>query len=102
MYKRQLLAGILHLGDVEFLTGSGGGAVEEVSVVSEETLTQLQRAATLFGLDPQELLLNMVHQNMYVNGSVIVKQQTIIQVSPLSLMQQLQIKDVASYDNSYL
>jgi myosin heavy subunit len=98
----ELLAGILHLGDVEFLTGSGGGAVEEVSVVSEETLPQLQRAATLFGLDPQELLLNMVHQNMYVNGSVIVKQQTIIQVSPLSLMQPLQIEDVASYDNSCL
>lgn len=81
----ELLAGILHLGDVEFLTGSGGGAVEQVSGVSEESRPQLQRAAALFGLDPQELLLNMVHQNMYVNGSVIVKEQTISQVSSLCL-----------------
>lgn len=77
----ELLAGILHLGDVEFLTGSGGDAVDKVSGVSEETRPQLQRAAALFGLDPQELLLNMVQQNMYVNGSIIVKEQTVSQVS---------------------
>ncbi len=71
----RLLAGILHLGNVEFEEKDEN----EVGDVKDTSQEFLKDAATLFGLDVNDLVTALTKQNMYVNNAVIVKVQSLAQ-----------------------
>jgi len=76
----QLLAGILHLGNINF---ERVDAEESAGDVTRASNASLQSAAHLLGLDPVDVVTSLTRQNMYVNNNVIVKGQTLEQVTPI-------------------
>lgn len=77
----QLLAGILHIGNVNFV---GNAEEDQVTGIDENCRFHFQAAAEMLGLDGDDLFNTLTKQNMYVNNSVIVKVQNITQVSLLN------------------
>lgn len=77
----RLLAGILHLGNVEFDEKDEN----EVGNITASSQRFFDDAAALFGLDPNDLITVLTKQNMYVNNAVIVKVQSLAQVFQHSL-----------------
>ena len=76
----QLLAGILHLGNVEFYgKDESPDHADEVGGITPETYQSFLYAAELFGVEADDLLTCLTKQNMYVNNAVIVKIQTLAQ-----------------------
>lgn len=73
----QLISGILYLGNIDFCCDSND---EVVSDVKSDTKDHLAIAAQMLGFEPEQLILSMTSQNMYVNGATIVKSQTLSQV----------------------
>lgn len=73
----QMLAGILHIGNVNFV---GNAEEDQVSGVDDTCRQHFDAAAELLGLDADDLFNTLTKQNMYVNNSVIVKVQNISQV----------------------
>jgi myosin heavy subunit len=73
----RLLAGILHLGNVEFHEKDEN----EVGNVTEESQQFLNDASALFGLEVEDMITALSKQNMYVGNTVIVKVQSLAQVS---------------------
>lgn len=76
----QMLAGILHIGNVNFI---GNAEEDQVSGVDDACRQHFDAAAELLGLDADDLFNTLTKQNMYVNNSVIVKVQNISQVRNL-------------------
>lgn len=74
----QLLAGILHIGNVTFV---GNAEEDQVTGIDETSRVHFNAAAKLLGLDGDDLFNTLTKQNMYVNNSVIVKVQNIGQVN---------------------
>eukprot|EP01033_Poteriospumella_lacustris_P014444 gene14444-10322_t len=74
----QMLAGILHIGNVNFV---GNAEEDQVSGVDDTYRQHFDAAAELLGLDADDLFNTLTKQNMYVNNSVIVKVQNISQVN---------------------
>jgi myosin heavy subunit len=74
-----LLLAILHLGNVHFDEDSEG-FVCGVHGVGQESF---RAASSLLGIDDTSLFAVISKRNMHVNGSVIVKPQTVLQVSLL-------------------
>jgi myosin-5 len=72
----QLLASILHLGNVSFQRMD---AEESAGGVTPESKQSLAAAAQLLGLEPDDIIASLTKQNMYVNNNVIVKGQTVEQ-----------------------
>lgn len=80
----QLLAGILHLGNVEFFGKDEAQQIstnssDDVGGISTDTYQSFLYAAELFGVEAEDLLTCLTKQNMYVNNAVIVKVQTLAQ-----------------------
>jgi myosin V len=73
-----LLIAILHLGNVHF-DEDAEGFVCGVHGIGQESF---RTASSLLGLDEINLLTVLSKHNMHVSGSVIVKPQTVHQVSP--------------------
>ncbi len=74
----QLLAGILHLGNVSYDIDTGEDHI--VTGVSSKTIQHHLTASKLFEVDSEEFLTAIVKRNMHVSGSVIVKTQKLEQV----------------------
>lgn len=75
----RLIAGILHLGNVDFQQDElEEGLVSAGS--SDNSSDDLRRAAQLLGFNTDELITSMTRQNMYVSGATIVKVQSYTQV----------------------
>ncbi|XP_069814245.1 unconventional myosin-X [Dendropsophus ebraccatus] len=72
----RLLAGILHLGNIEFITAGGA----QIS-----TKTALGRTADLLGLDPEQLTEALTHRSMILRGEEIS--------TPLSIQQAIDSRD---------
>lgn len=71
-----LLVAILYLGNVAF-DEDNEGHVSGVHGVGEDSF---HMASTLLGINEENLLAVISKRNMHVNGSVIVKPQTLQQV----------------------
>jgi myosin-7 len=74
----QMLAGILHIGNVSFV---GNAEEDQVTGIDEATRFHFNATSELLGLDGDDLFNTLTKQNMYVNNSVIVKVQNIVQVN---------------------
>ncbi|KAM5158485.1 unconventional myosin-X [Mantella aurantiaca] len=72
----RLLAGILHLGNIEFMTAGGAQIF---------TKTALGRTAELLGLDPEQLTEALTHRSMILRGEEIS--------TPLSIEQAIDSRD---------
>ncbi|XP_040209468.1 unconventional myosin-X-like isoform X2 [Rana temporaria] len=72
----RLLAGILHLGNIEFITAGGAQICKK---------TALGRTAELLGLDPEQLTEALTHRSMILRGEEIS--------TPLSVEQALDSRD---------
>ncbi|XP_053322298.1 unconventional myosin-X [Spea bombifrons] len=72
----RLLAGVLHLGNIEFITAGGA----QVS-----SKTALTRTAELLGLDPEQLMEVLTHRSMILRGEEIS--------TPLSIEQAVDSRD---------
>ncbi|RYG68618.1 hypothetical protein EON64_04790, partial [archaeon] len=72
----QLLASILHLGNISFSTSD---AEESAGGVTEQSRASLTIVAQLMSLEPGDIVTSLTRQNMYVNNNVIVKAQTVDQ-----------------------
>ncbi|XP_075069014.1 unconventional myosin-X [Mixophyes fleayi] len=72
----RLLAGILHLGNINFIT-AGGAQIA--------TKTALGRTAELLGLDPEQLTETLTHRSMILRGEEIS--------TPLSIEQAIDSRD---------
>lgn len=72
----RLLAGILHLGNIEFITAGGA----QVSFK-----TALGRSAELLGLDPAQLTDALTHRSMFLRGEQIL--------TPLNVQQAVDSRD---------
>lgn len=72
-----LLLAILHLGNITFLDNTTEACVGDVS---SSTKDHLEAACTLLGVESNAMLTSLTSRNMHVNGSIIVKSQTVAQV----------------------
>jgi myosin heavy subunit len=70
------VAGILHLGDVEFQLDASSDVVGDVT---NDSQTALVKAAGLLGLQTDDLLAAITKQNLFVDKTVIVKQNSHVQ-----------------------
>jgi myosin heavy subunit len=70
----QLVAGVLHLGNIVFEVDEATGDV--VDVVSGAAKDALERAASTLGLDAEHILSALTKRSMHVGGQVITKSQT--------------------------
>lgn len=68
-----LLAGMLFLGNVVFKPDDNEGQVGGVTTESQQAF---DIAASLLGVEGQDLLFSLTKQNMHVGGHTIVKMQT--------------------------
>ena len=75
----RLLAGILHLGNIDFDEGESDG-VRVATRVQLGSEAHLRNAAGMLGIPEERVLASIITQNMYVGGSTIVKKQTRVQV----------------------
>ena len=73
----RLLSGILYLGNVTFIEDAYTNTVQSVSTDGKPFL---QTACNLLGLDENAVVDILTKQLMVVNGTGIVKDQTMIQV----------------------
>ncbi len=73
----QLLAGILHLGNVMFQEND---SADQVVDVTEDTKEAFNAASRLLGFEAEEFFNCLAKQNMYVNNNIIVKVQNLSQV----------------------
>jgi myosin heavy subunit len=73
----QILAGLLHLGNVTFTEDKEMNSVNSVSVEGRRFLST---ACRMLGLSEEMVIDMLTKQLMTVNGSNIVKNQTMIQV----------------------
>jgi myosin heavy subunit len=73
-----LLAAVLHLGNVEFDENDGDGQVKGVKIECTEALSN---ASSLLGVTSEDFLNSMIKQNMFVQGATIIKNQSNQQVS---------------------
>ena len=71
-----LLAGILHLGNVQFAEDTDGS----VSDIAEEAREVYDRVCTLLGLNADTLFTVIAKRNIHVQNSTIIKSQNIPQV----------------------
>lgn len=69
----RLLAGILHLGNIEFITAGGA----QISFK-----TALGRSAELLGLDPTQLTDALTQRSMFLRGEEILTPLSVQQVRP--------------------
>eukprot|EP00981_Chlorochromonas_danica_P001892 scaffold390_cov167-Ochromonas_danica.AAC.4 len=72
----RLLASILHLGNISFQKLDVEDNAHDVTPDSAKALSAM---AELLRLDPADIVTSLTKQNMYVNGNVIVKSQTVDQ-----------------------
>jgi myosin-5 len=72
-----ILAGILHLGNVQFGEDDSEG---QVGGILPSRTNAFSAAATCLGVSESDLLFALTKQNMYVSGHTIVKMQTQAQV----------------------
>lgn len=68
-----LLAGILHMGNIEFEADDSEGQVGDVI---DSAQGSFDSSARLLGVEPEELLAALRKQNMYVGSTTIVKTQS--------------------------
>ena len=71
----KLLLAVLHLGNVNFEEDEEG----TVCGVSTEDMSSFVKASSLMGINEADLLNVISKRNMHVNGSIIVKNQTLDQ-----------------------
>ena len=65
-----LLAGILHLGNIEYIDNHSD---EKGNDLTTSSIKIIQNVAAMFGVDSSSLLTSMTTQNMYVGETVITK-----------------------------
>lgn len=75
----RLLAGVLHLGDIQFAAGGEGMDAEEGSRVAEASAEQLKHCAALFGLSEMALGMALCQRTMSAGGRSSVQ---IVRLNP--------------------
>jgi myosin protein heavy chain len=79
----QILAGILHLGNVFFEDQADSESsllLEHNLFVPDQAKDAFDKTCKLLGFESEDLVNSMTKQNMYVNNNIIVKVQSLSQV----------------------